>query len=288
MRHNEHESRIDPRLPALVVVAGRTRKKRRPLDRNIFVLGRASGCDLGLVSSDVAPVHCVIVRGTKGWCIRDCSGRRLTRVNGNTFDETVLRDGDIIQIGSFSFQAYLPKTTDLQVSEDTAPEQAVASQAELQKLQRSRRSLARHALRFRIQLRANKATEAEMAQRREDLERQEERLRNRIRDQEKKSAQLAQERQKLDAARAELERQQAEAIPQRQAEPTHEFQEQVQELERWGVELVRQNTALDRRSVELDRRARELNHFARCLHATKQQLLAKTETPSGASAEQGK
>src|SRR3954471_8256642 len=94
---------IDPAQPALLVTYGNTTKKHRPLNSEMFVLGRSSVCDFSLVSPEVAPVHCVLVRVAGGWRLRDCSGRPGTRVNGKVVQETVLDDGDIIQIGAFSF-----------------------------------------------------------------------------------------------------------------------------------------------------------------------------------------
>ena len=94
-------------MPALIVTHGSTKKKRRPLAKDLIVLGRGPGCDIGLVSPEVANVHCILTRQPTGWTIRDCSGR-ATRVNGHTITEAPLRDGDSIQIGTFSFEAYLP------------------------------------------------------------------------------------------------------------------------------------------------------------------------------------
>ena len=71
------------------------------------MLGRSPGCDIGLVSPEVAPVHCLIVRTMSGWRIRDCSGR-ATRINGKSIQDEPLRNGDVLQIGTFSFEAKLP------------------------------------------------------------------------------------------------------------------------------------------------------------------------------------
>src|SRR5262245_4613752 len=103
----EQEDRIDPATPALIVLYGATRRKFRPLEGDLVVLGRAPGCDIGLVSPEVAPVHCVLARRPEGWRIRDCSGR-ATLVNGKHIHDEPLRSGDIIQVGTFSFEAQLP------------------------------------------------------------------------------------------------------------------------------------------------------------------------------------
>ena len=77
----DSDEKIDAGTPALFVLCGATRKKWRPLQGDVVMLGRSSGCDIGLVSPEVAPVHCVIVRTLSGWRIRDCSGRAFCTVN---------------------------------------------------------------------------------------------------------------------------------------------------------------------------------------------------------------
>jgi pSer/pThr/pTyr-binding forkhead associated (FHA) protein len=123
----EQEDRIDPTRPVLLVLYGATRKKCRPLTGDLVVLGRHPGCDIGLVSPEVAPVHCIIARVGGSWRIRDCSGR-ATRVNGRTIDDGPLTNGDVIQVGTFSFEAHLPPAplmseTDSHPGETLAPAQ---------------------------------------------------------------------------------------------------------------------------------------------------------------------
>src|SRR5262245_54596685 len=106
MRRDSNE--FDPSQPALLVTYGNTSRKHRYLDRDILVLGRATSCDFALLSPEVAPVHCIVVRVKDGWRVRDCSGRPGTRVNGRPVQEILLADGDVVQVGTFSFQAHLP------------------------------------------------------------------------------------------------------------------------------------------------------------------------------------
>ncbi|MGH9677597.1 MAG: FHA domain-containing protein, partial [Candidatus Acidiferrum sp.] len=107
----DSDDQLDPNRPALIVTYGNTTRKYRPLDRDVIVLGRAPGCDLGLASPEVAPVHCVLVHGADGWKIRDCSGRAGTRVNGTAIVEGLLKHGDTLQVGTFSFEAYGPTSS---------------------------------------------------------------------------------------------------------------------------------------------------------------------------------
>jgi pSer/pThr/pTyr-binding forkhead associated (FHA) protein len=104
----EREDRLEQGQPTLIVTYGNTTRKHRPLDRDVTVLGRAPGCDIGLESPEVAPVHCLIVRVQEGWRLRDCSGRLGTRLNGRTARDELLHDEDVLQVGTFSFKLYLP------------------------------------------------------------------------------------------------------------------------------------------------------------------------------------
>jgi hypothetical protein len=171
----EQEELIDPTQPALVVVYGVTRRKRRPLLGNVVVVGRSAGCDIGIVSPEVAPVHCVLVRLADGWRIRDCSGR-ATRVNGQPVRDEPLRDGDVIQVGAFSFEAHLPPG-EVRPAGAAAGTPAGEAKDRREHLERSRRRFARRALRLREQVREQARGAAELAQRQADLEQMERRLR---------------------------------------------------------------------------------------------------------------
>ena len=101
-----------PTQPTLIVKNGNTQRKYRRLDKDVLVLGRAAGCDVGLDAPDVAPVHCVIVRTADGWRVRDCTGRGGTRLNGQSIQDAALTDDDVLQVGSFSFALHLPPERD--------------------------------------------------------------------------------------------------------------------------------------------------------------------------------
>lgn len=105
---SSHDEPFDPAEPALIVTVGNTARKHRPLKRPVVVLGRAHGCDIGLTAPDISSVHCLIYRGPGGLHIRDCQSRSGTHLNGLPVVEEVLRDGDTIQVGPFSFEAYIP------------------------------------------------------------------------------------------------------------------------------------------------------------------------------------
>src|SRR5262249_40932893 len=104
----ELEDRLERSQPALIVTYGNTTRKVRPLDRDVLMLGKSSACDVSLKSPEVYPVHALVVRTADGWRVKDCTGRGATRLNGRSVQDEALTDGDMIQIGTFSFQAHLP------------------------------------------------------------------------------------------------------------------------------------------------------------------------------------
>ncbi len=139
----ECEQPLKAGQPALIVTYGNTTRKRRPLDRDLLLLGRAPACDIGLASPEVAPVHCIIVRTATGWRLRDCpGGRAATRINGRPIHEEMLHDGDVLQVGTFSFEVQMPahRATPLVGGTPIVDERFMTR---LKRLRRSRRNLVR-------------------------------------------------------------------------------------------------------------------------------------------------
>src|SRR5262245_40679346 len=195
---SEAKEHVDPSQPALIVTYGNTSKKCRPLDADVIVLGRNPGCDMSLVSPEVAPIHCVLARVPDGWRLRDTSGRPGTRVNGKPIQDVLLADGDTIQVGAFSFQAHLPGVG------PAGPDPAVL----LARRERSRRKLAQTALRLRQRLRrfaGLKDAEVRFSVRETDLERRLETLQLAERDCELRRTRLELSERDLATDRATLD-----------------------------------------------------------------------------------
>lgn len=199
MRKDQDDS-IDPTRAGLIVLYGTTRRKFRPLEGEVIVLGRAPGCDIGLVSPEVAPVHCVLVRLPNGWRIRDCSGR-ATRVNGKAIHDELLRNGDTIQVGTFSFEAQLPTTLAYIPVGNAGPI--------VERLQRSRRRLAELAISLRRRLQDHTCQqehdESELERHRADVELMERRLRQMHQDHTAKQAKFEEQEAKLAQRSEELD-----------------------------------------------------------------------------------
>src|ERR1700722_18759780 len=94
--------------PALVPLFGQLDKKPRPLERDVITIGRARGCDIKLDAPEISTLHCLLHRTAEGYCVRDCGSRTGIRVNGDIPRHAVLAEGDVLQIGPFSFQVSIP------------------------------------------------------------------------------------------------------------------------------------------------------------------------------------
>jgi pSer/pThr/pTyr-binding forkhead associated (FHA) protein len=257
--------------PALIVTHGNTTNRHRTLKGDTMILGRARGCDVRLEAPDISEIHCVLTRLGDGLHIRDCNSRNGTRVNGDPVKDAVLQDGDVLQIGLFSFQVSLPGGGG--AAPASTPVENVAHAAEpLTRLQRSRQRLVQLALALRRRLRrervarkvqgdksaAQRQAEIEQAatatkttaKRQAEIEQAAEALRGQQSACEKRAGQLAQaerdlarNRALLDQERAALEeaRQQVAAREKKLEAEAHtqaeEWQRRSQEFEQKLAEL---------------------------------------------------
>jgi pSer/pThr/pTyr-binding forkhead associated (FHA) protein len=258
--HKKPDAVIDPSQPALVVTYGNTSRKHRPLDSDVLVIGQSRGCDVGLASPEVAPIHCLIIRGSTGWRIRDCGSRCGTRVNGKAVQETILRDSDAIQIGPFSFQAHLPQT-----SAPAAAPVATATESVLPRLQRSRRNLAQIALRVRRRLLRERASTPSAPSQQLDA------LRDKQRECAARAARLEEGERALAADRARHE-QEVAAFQKRVSDRERQFAEEEKVLETSGSALALANEFEAQRLGEW---RGQLEQYAEQLEQTRQGLIAE-------------
>ncbi len=264
----EQEDKLDPATPTLIVRCGATKRRYRPLTADLVVLGRAPGCDIGLVSPEVSAVHCIISRQGGAWRIRDCSGRG-TRVNGRAIQDEPLANGDVIQVGTFSFEAHLPPGPAL--AETTSPSGTTLAPAERERLQGSRRRFAELALRLRKQLRQARLAEAELARREQDLEEMAQRLRAAHQErppQREQAEQAGRAQAALENRKAELDHfaRHLRRLEQRLHEQAREQVRQM-EADRAGYEadLVAARVEVEREQQELAAARAELEQTAALL-----------------------
>ncbi len=294
----QREASVRPGQAALIVTYGNTTQKQHPLEGDLVVLGRAASCDISLVSPEVAPVHCILVRSSDGWHLRDCSGgRHATRLNGRPVRVEKLHDADVFQIGAFSFEIHLPfaQPTPLPGTTPVGDDQTAAR---MHYLQRSRRHLVSLALRLRRKARQANSLPPSLA----ELEQQAETLRglqrdyqaliedyeSRLQDVEKAESEASEERATLereflerqthlDNAERELARRQEEMeaqLKQRQDEFEQRCGQAEQRRSRFLQALPAADAAAPSQELAalLDRRSQELNHFARYLRRCRRQL----------------
>jgi pSer/pThr/pTyr-binding forkhead associated (FHA) protein len=260
------EESFDPSQPALIVKYGATKKKHRPLLRDVVVLGRGQGCDIGLVSPEVAPVHCVLLRLPTGWIIRDCSGR-ATRLNGQPITEEPLKDGDIITVGTFSFEAHLPSKSGATVTTGTPA--STADARKIDHLERSRRKLAEQALRLRTRVRELESDDEARHRQQQELDRMEELLRSARKEAIQKNQALEKRRSELDAYARHLKRE------------AQNLRDQAHDAEADAVRMQVQNDIERRRieqlQTELQGRLDELESVTDALEAERESLSAERE-----------
>ena len=283
---------LDHAQPALIVLHGHTAKKYRPLAREAMLLGSASCCDIGLDATGVLPVHCVIIRQEDGYHARNCAPPGSTRLNGESFSESLLHDGDILQAGAFSFQVQLPSDS---LPAMSIQEGSAAPGQHWHHLASSRRNLAQLALGLRRRLTGQQAVKLqELDCRSQEMQeavqrwcqQEEEAIAERLR-------RFANERQALDQDCADLERRlkqaeqqlsQGQAADAELAAHRQHFLSWRQQEEERIAERVRQlaneSQSLDQDCTALQRRLGQVEeHLARRaaeqaeLQAQKEELL---------------
>jgi hypothetical protein len=300
MSHTDEEI-LDPSQPALIVTYGHTPRKYRPLQSDLVVLGQGRGCDIGLVSPEIAEAHCILYRTPEGWRLRDCGSRVGTRVNGHQVHESPLRDGDVLQVGNFNFRCQFPDGS--AVAEPGARER---------RLQRSRRHLARLALRLRRRLREQGKGKAGgpdgAGEPQENLEYQVHFLRERLRAYEVRTqalekserdvaaeqARLAEEAAALRAGGAEAERdldRRRSALEAELRRRQEEFEQNCRDRERLHAESLRSSGGSAGGSPEasaaeearrLDLRRHELAEYANYLLRSRRRLEEQGRSQAGA------
>ncbi len=294
----ERDEPFDLNQATLIVTYGNTTRKYRPLDREVIVLGRAPNCDLNLLATEVAPLHCLLLRGCDGyWRVRHFGGRIGTLLNGKQIQDAAVDHDDTLQIGSFSFKFHLPppfRRPGLKV--DTLPDSVEACH-----LRRSRRNLVRLALELRRRCHESAAdlarAEASLEQQEHDVaalrdtarSRQQalEVLRAQRQAEESDFLQRCQALDRQDVAIIERLRAEEEEITRRRAESEaairaawEECQERCRAAEEaasatLGDRQIVGRTTAQEETRRLERRGIELGHYARHLRRVAEKVAAR-------------
>ncbi len=94
-----------PVLPnvQLEITRGQARRRIRPIDVPVFLIGQASDCDLVIGDPQFPEVHTYIFVTTQSVSVRHLGEGPELLVNGVLIKSTQLNDGDLIQTGSYEF-----------------------------------------------------------------------------------------------------------------------------------------------------------------------------------------
>ncbi|MCI0460894.1 MAG: FHA domain-containing protein [Gemmataceae bacterium] len=255
---SKHDEPLSPNKAALVLLYGNAERKYRLLDRDVLVIGRASGADWRLEAPDVSNLHCIITRGPHGYHLRDCASRAGTRVNGHAVQEVILRDEDVLQVGPFSFRVQLPANV-------VAP--ARPAQESKQDPKQPPTKVDERAPDVGRQLSALRARVAEHDQRVRQLEHAERELH-------RDRGLLNQEAADLEARIQKAEEQLARRKAEVEAELTRRQQEFEQRLSEKASQSGEQNGDLEARRKELDTLAARLDERQRRQKEQEQALAA--------------
>lgn len=98
-------------MPYLIIQTGKHRGKKLILpEKEKIVVGRDESCQIQLGSTDVSRQHCVLRPTAEGIYIRDLGSRNGTLVNHTPIkSETLLKPGDLVQIGPMLFRVPVKK-----------------------------------------------------------------------------------------------------------------------------------------------------------------------------------
>ena len=116
----------------LVPVGQHDGQKPLPLSRLVTLIGSSASARIFLPSKSVSRCHAAIVNTGVGMFVRDLASRTHTRVNGRVVTEADLREGDVLQVGRFTFKFTDPTAADTRSKADmaSAPPPAAALEVE--------------------------------------------------------------------------------------------------------------------------------------------------------------
>ncbi len=237
--------------PALVPMHGNLEKKPRVFDRDVATIGRARGADICLDATQISTLHCIIYRTAQGLRIRDCGSRTGTRVNGASVKNQPLQDGDILQLGPFSFEVKIP--AELSVKRDT-----LHDPVQLGRMQASRLHLAQLALRLRRKLRSLGSGGALMS---EEMGRKAQVLRDKIKNYDQRLLDMEDAEKELDQERRVLAKEREEHLKHVQ-KVEKDLSERLQSVDeqvhaRWQSFQLRCQVEESRHLQELEIRSRK-------------------------------
>src|ERR1019366_2440261 len=219
----QHRREVILNQPALIPIAGNFDRKPRTLERDVTTVGRARGSDLCLEANEISTLHCIFYRTAEGYRVRDCNSRCGTRVNGEAVKNHTLHDGDIVNLGAFSFEFHLPPAL-------FPKDGAKLDPVQVEHWKSSRRKFAQFALKMRKRVSGGSPREHEWAQKAHMLKEKIRSYDQRLSDLEDAEKELTQERDQLTQ---EMEKQR-QRVQQLESQLAQRLQDADQEIHaRW-------------------------------------------------------
>ncbi len=116
---NQHE-RHNPRGPHflakapkihLEITRGQARRKMRPVEVPVFMIGRADDCDLVLGDPRMPDAHTYLIMNETGVAVRHLGIEPVLTVDGDIVNSMQLQDGNRLGIGPYEFLVHIEHRT---------------------------------------------------------------------------------------------------------------------------------------------------------------------------------
>jgi len=102
------KSRAIPPGAVILVQSGFYEGLEVCVDRDWLVVGRGRSADLVLAEPTISRSHAAIGFDAQGFFVQDLGSTNGTMVNGGKAERTLLKDGDVIQMGKLKLGVTLP------------------------------------------------------------------------------------------------------------------------------------------------------------------------------------
>jgi transcriptional regulator with GAF, ATPase, and Fis domain len=100
----------------LLVIEGNNKGERFVLESEQTFIGRESKNEISFNNASISRRHCVVEKRDQSFFVKDLESLNGTLVNGLKITETLLKNGDSIQVGDFTFRFFENGGTDAPIS----------------------------------------------------------------------------------------------------------------------------------------------------------------------------
>ena len=82
------------------------------VDRDWLVIGRGRSADMVLAEPTISRSHAAVGYDSEGFFVQDLGSTNGTLVNGAKIERSILKNGDLLQMGKLSLAVTLPSSQD--------------------------------------------------------------------------------------------------------------------------------------------------------------------------------